>query len=45
VWLNPVPEDEWKYTQSITITNQLMEGKMYPLTLQGLERAMGALVK
>src|SRR6056300_634474 len=45
VWLNPVPEDEWKYTQSITITNQLMEGKMFPLTLQGLERAMGALTK
>lgn len=36
VWLNPVPEDEWQYTQSITIANQLMEEKMYPLTLGGL---------
>ena len=35
VWLNPVPEDEWQYTQSITIANQLMEEKMYPLTLGG----------
>ena len=45
VWLNPVPEDEWQYTQSISITNQLMEQKMYPLTLGGLEDAMGFLVK
>ncbi|MEC8529140.1 MAG: hypothetical protein VXY71_07855, partial [Pseudomonadota bacterium] len=43
VWLNPVPEDEWQYTQSISITNQLMEEKMYPLTLGGLEDAMGFL--
>jgi uncharacterized protein with von Willebrand factor type A (vWA) domain len=45
VWLNPVPEDEWQYTQSIAITNQLMEEKMYPLTLGGLEDAMGFLSK
>ena len=45
VWLNPVPEDEWQYTQSIAITNQLMDEKMYPLTLGGLEDAMGFLAK
>ena len=45
VWLNPVPEDEWQYTQSISIANQLMEEKMYPLTLGGLEDAMGYLAK
>ncbi len=45
IWLNPVPEDEWQYTQSITIANQLMEEKMYPLTLGGLEDAMGFLAK
>ena len=45
VWLNPIPEDEWQYTQSISITNQLMEEKMYPLTLGGLEDAMGFLAK
>ena len=45
VWLNPVPEDEWQYTQSISIANQLMEEKMYPLTLGGLEDAMGFLAK
>lgn len=45
VWLNPVPEEEWQYTQSISIANQLMEQKMYPLTLGGLEDAMGFLAK
>lgn len=45
VWLNPVPEDEWQYTQSVSITRQLMEGKMYPLTLGGLEDAMGFLAR
>ena len=45
VWINPVPEDEWEYTQSIAITRQLMDGKMYPLTLRGLEDGMSFLSK
>jgi len=45
IWINPVPEDEWQYTQSISMTNRLMEGKMYPLTLRGLEDGMGYLSK
>jgi hypothetical protein len=40
VWLNPVPEPYWKYTQSIGMVNELMESKMFPLTLDGLGRAM-----
>ena len=40
VWLNPVPESEWDYTQSIRMMKQLMGGRMYPLTLEGLDRAM-----
>ena len=40
VWLNPVPEQEWDYTQSIGITYQIMNRHMYPLTLNGLEDAM-----
>jgi len=43
VWINPVPEDEWEYTQSIVMTRQLMEGNMFPLTLKGLEEAMSCL--
>ncbi len=45
IWLNPVPEDEWEYTQSVAITHQLMDGHMYPLTLKGLEDAMTYLTR
>src|SRR5438094_4963071 len=40
VWLNPVQEKDWDYTQSIRIMRQLMGGRMYPLTLEGLDNAM-----
>ncbi|MGH6769493.1 MAG: vWA domain-containing protein [Xanthobacteraceae bacterium] len=40
VWLNPTPEEEWGYTQSIRMMQQLMGGRMYPLTLEGLDKAM-----
>ncbi|MHA7815225.1 MAG: vWA domain-containing protein [Pseudohaliea sp.] len=43
IWINPVPEAEWEYTQSIAMTHQLMEGHMYPLTLHGLEEGMSFL--
>jgi uncharacterized protein with von Willebrand factor type A (vWA) domain len=45
VWLNPVPEKEWEFTYSIKMVQQLMEGRMYPLTLDGLDRAMRELVR
>jgi uncharacterized protein len=45
IWLNPVPEEDWQYTQSVAITHQLMEGHMYPLTLRGLEEGMSYLSK
>jgi uncharacterized protein with von Willebrand factor type A (vWA) domain len=45
VWLNPVAEKEWDYTQSIRMMRQLMAGRMYPLTLDGLDRAMRELVR
>jgi uncharacterized protein with von Willebrand factor type A (vWA) domain len=40
VWLNPTPEAHWAYTQSIGMIKTAMEGRMFPLTLEGLERAM-----
>lgn len=40
VWLNPVEEPVWRYTQSIALMQELMEKKMYPLTLDGISRAM-----
>jgi uncharacterized protein len=45
VWLNPIPEKHWKYSQSIEMISQLMEGRMYPLTLDGLDRAMRELIR
>jgi hypothetical protein len=45
VWLNPEPEEIWSYRQSIGIMKELMNGKMYPTTLAGLERAMKVLAK
>jgi uncharacterized protein with von Willebrand factor type A (vWA) domain len=45
VWLNPVAEKEWDYTQSIRIMRQFMGGRMYPLTLEGLDKAMRELVR
>jgi uncharacterized protein with von Willebrand factor type A (vWA) domain len=40
VWLNPEPEDRWKWTPSVEITRGLVGGRMFPLTLDGLDRAM-----
>jgi len=45
VWLNPVQEKDWDYTQSIRIMRQLMGGRMYPLTLEGLDNAMRELAR
>ncbi|MCB1853365.1 MAG: VWA domain-containing protein [Pseudomonadales bacterium] len=45
IWINPLPEDEWQYTQSVAITHKLMDGHMYPLTLKGLEEGMSYLSK
>ena len=45
VWLNPEPEGLWQYRQSIAIIRQLMSDRMYPITMDGLERAMQMLSK
>lgn len=45
VWLNPVPEQQWTYGQSIKIIRELMTDRMYPLTLTGLDDAMRELTR
>ena len=45
VWLNPEPEEIWGYRQSIGVIKELMNGRMFPTTLEGLERAMKLLAK
>jgi uncharacterized protein with von Willebrand factor type A (vWA) domain len=43
VWINPTQASRWRQTASIETTRDLLEGRMYPLTLAGLDDAMGAL--
>jgi uncharacterized protein with von Willebrand factor type A (vWA) domain len=45
VWLNPVPEAHWDYTQSIGLLRRLVGRRMYPLTLEGIDAAMRELVR
>jgi len=42
-WLNPETEDRWDWTPSIGMTAQLIDGRMFPLTLEGLDRMTTAL--
>jgi len=44
-WINPEPQGVWQYRQSISIVQQLMGGRMFPLTLKGLEDTMRMLSK
>ena len=43
IWLNPEPEQRWDYTPSVKITRELMEDRMFPLTLSGLDDGIKAL--
>ena len=45
VWLNPVPERYWDGTLSIMMIRDLMEARMFPLTLDGIDRAMRQLTR
>ncbi len=45
VWLNPLPERHWDFTQSIQMMRQLVDNRMFPLTLEGLDGAMRELVR
>ncbi|MEV8465559.1 VWA domain-containing protein [Fluviibacterium sp. DFM31] len=43
LWINPVPEKHWGYTQSIGLIRQVFENRMVPMTLEGLDRGMRVL--
>ncbi|KRH99085.1 VWA domain-containing protein [Curvibacter sp. PAE-UM] len=45
VWINPEPQGVWQYRQSISIMQQLVSNRMYPLTIKGIEEAMRLLTK
>jgi uncharacterized protein with von Willebrand factor type A (vWA) domain len=42
-WINPLPRAAWGHTQSIQMIRDMLEGRMYPLTLAGLDEAIDAL--
>jgi uncharacterized protein with von Willebrand factor type A (vWA) domain len=42
-WLNPEPEERWDWTPSIKVTRELVDERMYALTIKGLDQAMRAL--
>jgi uncharacterized protein with von Willebrand factor type A (vWA) domain len=44
VWLNPQPESEWRRSASIDLTRGLLQERMFPLTLAGIDAAIDALV-
>jgi uncharacterized protein with von Willebrand factor type A (vWA) domain len=45
VWLNPVPERHWRFTASVGLVREVMQERMFPLTLAGLDSAMQTLSK
>ncbi|PHS20609.1 MAG: hypothetical protein COA86_01285 [Kangiella sp.] len=45
IWLNPVEEKYWNYTQSIGMVKQLVEDEMFPLSVKGLEQGISSLSK
>ena len=44
-WLNPIPQAHWGHTQSIGMMGRLLSGRMFPLTLEGLDAAARVLVR
>ncbi|MEM7509072.1 MAG: VWA domain-containing protein [Pseudomonadota bacterium] len=38
-WINPVPQNHWQYTHSVGIISEIMENRMFPMTLSGIEAA------
>jgi hypothetical protein len=44
IWLNPEPEQRWGYTPSIKLTRELMDDRMFPLTVSGLDAGIRRLL-
>ena len=45
VWLNPAAQAHWTYSQSTQIIRHLFQGRMFPLTLGGIDAAMRELTR
>tara|TARA_B100000767_G_scaffold264703_1_gene279929 strand:+ start:3392 stop:4567 length:1176 start_codon:yes stop_codon:yes gene_type:complete len=44
-WINPINQSEWQYSQSTRIVEELFEGNMFPMTVNGLEACMAHLAR
>ena len=45
IWINPQNESLWNYHESIRITREIMSQRMFPLTIDGLDRGMRMLLR
>jgi uncharacterized protein with von Willebrand factor type A (vWA) domain len=45
LWINPIPEKYWPYTQSISMIQEIFKDAMVPMTLEGLSRGMKTLTR
>jgi hypothetical protein len=43
IWLNPEPRERWDFTPSIKLTREIMDDRMFPLTISGLDEGIKAL--
>jgi uncharacterized protein len=43
VWINPTQQARWSHSPSIELIRNMLDGRMYPLTLSGLDDAIDAL--
>ena len=45
VWINPVAKDNWRWTPTVQAISEIFDGRMYPMTLAGLDNAMRELMR
>jgi uncharacterized protein with von Willebrand factor type A (vWA) domain len=45
LWINPLQERYWPYTQSVEMIREIFEDRMVPMTLEGIDRGMRELVR
>jgi len=43
IWLNPEPEHRWPYAPSVKLTRDIMDDRMFPLTIAGIDEGIKAL--
>ena len=44
IWINPIPEKYWQYTQSVEMIREIFQNRMVPMTISGLDKGMKELI-